>query len=204
MASLDELPPLPKSLSALMNDREQWKEMEKLHMMRTMIQQDMTHGSNRPVVPRGNLNGALAVLRREMVQLRQLDMSLLCQLWSLNESIQDYKTNYGDPMYDSMHSERSEPLYENTNGDVPLASTEEDASDSDDSDDEGVHREAVELNMASEASGDADSEDSDVTPTHSARHVGDDRRISSPTPSGGSARRSNWAFFGADMNGFSI
>lgn len=67
MASLDELPPLPKSLSTLMNDRQQWKEMEKLHMMRTMIQQDMTHGNARPMIPRGNLDGALAVLRREMV-----------------------------------------------------------------------------------------------------------------------------------------
>ncbi|KAK4295089.1 hypothetical protein Pmani_032322 [Petrolisthes manimaculis] len=38
-----------------------------------------------------NLDSQLAILRREMVGLRQLDMSLLCQLWSLNESIQEVK-----------------------------------------------------------------------------------------------------------------
>lgn len=37
------------------------------------------------------LDSQLAVLRKEMVGLRQLDMSLLCQLWSLNESIQEFK-----------------------------------------------------------------------------------------------------------------
>ncbi|ROT74771.1 Protein FAM89A [Penaeus vannamei] len=39
----------------------------------------------------GVMNPRLAVLRKEMVGLRQLDMSLLCQLWSLNESIQEFK-----------------------------------------------------------------------------------------------------------------
>uniref|UniRef100_A0A2I2ZV64 Protein FAM89A n=1 Tax=Gorilla gorilla gorilla TaxID=9595 RepID=A0A2I2ZV64_GORGO len=38
-----------------------------------------------------NLDAALALLRKEMVGLRQLDMSLLCQLYSLYESIQEYK-----------------------------------------------------------------------------------------------------------------
>uniref|UniRef100_A0A8C5NZY9 Protein FAM89A n=2 Tax=Jaculus jaculus TaxID=51337 RepID=A0A8C5NZY9_JACJA len=38
-----------------------------------------------------SLDAALALLRREMVGLRQLDMSLLCQLYSLYESIQEYK-----------------------------------------------------------------------------------------------------------------
>merc|ERR1712223_1158910 len=31
-----------------------------------------------------------------MVTLRQLDMKLLCQLWALNESLQDYKKNLED------------------------------------------------------------------------------------------------------------
>lgn len=38
-----------------------------------------------------SLDSQLATLRKEMVGLRQLDMSLLCQLWSLNESIQEFK-----------------------------------------------------------------------------------------------------------------
>ncbi|KAK3893115.1 hypothetical protein Pcinc_003061 [Petrolisthes cinctipes] len=43
-----------------------------------------------------NLDSQLAILRREMVGLRQLDMSLLCQLWSLNESIQEVKQLIND------------------------------------------------------------------------------------------------------------
>jgi len=38
-----------------------------------------------------NLDTQLAFLRKEMVSLRQIDMSLLCQLWSLNETIQEFK-----------------------------------------------------------------------------------------------------------------
>ncbi|XP_069936098.1 uncharacterized protein [Cherax quadricarinatus] len=48
------------------------------------------HGPPRQRRP-STLDSQLAVLRKEMVGLRQLDMSLLCQLWSLNESIQEFK-----------------------------------------------------------------------------------------------------------------
>ncbi|KAG8191743.1 hypothetical protein JTE90_008806 [Oedothorax gibbosus] len=127
MASLQGLPPLPKSLSGLLNfSSAQWKEMERLHTMRTMIQQDLTRGiaerSNLQRVPShsnsvendpsdhgspsessgqsraGRLDVQLALLRKEMVGLRQLDMSLLCQLWSLNESIHEYKQLMQDRM----------------------------------------------------------------------------------------------------------
>jgi len=37
------------------------------------------------------LDSQLSYLRKEMVSLRQIDMNLLCQLWSLNESIQEVK-----------------------------------------------------------------------------------------------------------------
>ncbi|GIY31723.1 leucine repeat adapter protein 25 [Caerostris darwini] len=46
----------------------------------------------------GRLDVQLALLRKEMVGLRQLDMSLLCQLWSLNESIHEYKQLLQDRM----------------------------------------------------------------------------------------------------------
>jgi len=39
-----------------------------------------------------NLDTQLAFLRKEMVSLRQIDMTLLCQLWALNETIQEFKT----------------------------------------------------------------------------------------------------------------
>lgn len=96
MASLQGLPPLPKSLSGLLNfSSAQWKEMERLHTMRTMIQQDLTRGiaerSNLQRVPTntdstenipsdhgspsdgsaqsrsGRLDVQLALLRKEMV-----------------------------------------------------------------------------------------------------------------------------------------
>ncbi|GFT33154.1 leucine repeat adapter protein 25 [Nephila pilipes] len=122
MASLQGLPPLPKSLSGLLNfSSAQWKEMERLHTMRTMIQQDLSRGiaerTNLQNVPfhsdsaeniqnddgraqnrSGRLDVQLALLRKEMVGLRQLDMSLLCQLWSLNESIHEYKQLLQDRM----------------------------------------------------------------------------------------------------------
>lgn len=93
MASLQGLPPLPKSLSGLLNfSSAQWKEMERLHTMRTMIQQDLSRGTNLPRVPShsnsaenvtsnhgsptsdtstqsrsGRLDVQLALLRKEMV-----------------------------------------------------------------------------------------------------------------------------------------
>ncbi|XP_043920524.1 protein FAM89A isoform X1 [Protopterus annectens] len=103
------LPPLPKSLSGLLNSSGggSWREMERLYAKKSMIQDELSRlgrsGTNgggsglrgtdplRTVNKPANLDAALALLRKEMVGLRQLDMSLLCQLWSLYESIQDYK-----------------------------------------------------------------------------------------------------------------
>lgn len=157
--ALRELPPLPKSLSGLINfNSSQWREVERVHLMRTMIQQDLsrsapiaparsggasraasrqrsplaatpelhgggssTLGNGRPPVvgpPKekqantwsgrsSRLDAQLAVLRKEMVGLRQMDMSLLCQLWSLNESIQEYKQALQDrsPSWDPSQEE---------------------------------------------------------------------------------------------------
>lgn len=98
MASLQGLPPLPKSLSGLLNfSSAQWKELERLHTMRTMIQQDLNRGTNLQRVPphsdnadnvesehgspasdaptqsrSGRLDVQLALLRKEMVQLNSL------------------------------------------------------------------------------------------------------------------------------------
>lgn len=95
---LQGLPPLPKSLSGLLNSSGgSWREVERVYAKRCMIQEDLSRarsaGSRRAQQPSkpANLDAALALLRKEMVGLRQLDMSLLCQLWSLYESIQEYK-----------------------------------------------------------------------------------------------------------------
>uniref|UniRef100_A0A8C5EXJ3 Protein FAM89A n=1 Tax=Gopherus evgoodei TaxID=1825980 RepID=A0A8C5EXJ3_9SAUR len=93
------LPPLPKSLSGLLNSSSggggRWRDLERLYAQKSRIQDELSRGrassggrgSPRPP----NLDAALALLRKEMVGLRQLDMSLLCQLYSLYESIQEYK-----------------------------------------------------------------------------------------------------------------
>ncbi|CAN7999768.1 unnamed protein product [Ixodes hexagonus] len=142
--ALKGLPPLPKSLSGLLNfNSTQWRELERLHNMRTMIQQDLSRtyhqaaGASSTSSSRAHdraasdgqsirgvlqenvdswagrstttrLDAQLALLRKEMVGLRQLDMSLLCQLWSLNESIQEYKQAVQDrspTAWDPTHEE---------------------------------------------------------------------------------------------------
>ncbi|KAL7888960.1 hypothetical protein AOLI_G00039340 [Acnodon oligacanthus] len=150
-ACIEGLPPLPKSLSGLLNSSGgSWRDMERVYVKKTMIQDDLSRGrantdgllANKPA----NLDAALALLRKEMVSevglkppaakagkgqsnscscstkparsafrfrhplltrclfalfflqvgLRQQDMSLLCQLWSLHESIQEYKGSCQD------------------------------------------------------------------------------------------------------------
>ncbi|KAI3373816.1 hypothetical protein L3Q82_022401 [Scortum barcoo] len=88
--SAEGLPPLPKGLSGILNSSGgSWRDVEKVHSKRARIQADMSRGGGHSKP--GGLDAALALLRKEMVGLRQLDMSLVCQLWSLREAIQEYK-----------------------------------------------------------------------------------------------------------------
>lgn len=101
MACIEGLPPLPKSLSGLLNSSGgSWRDMERMYVKKTMIQDDLSRGRNNSdsllTAKPANLDAALALLRKEMVGLRQQDMSLLCQLWSLHESIQEYKGSCQD------------------------------------------------------------------------------------------------------------
>ncbi|XP_055969594.1 protein FAM89A [Sorex fumeus] len=103
---VDGLPPLPKSLSGLLHSASGgggasggWRHLERLYAQKSRIQDELSRGGPRgggvrtsvPSPRPPNLDAALALLRKEMVGLRQLDMSLLCQLYSLYESIQEYK-----------------------------------------------------------------------------------------------------------------
>uniref|UniRef100_A0A8C4XL48 Protein FAM89A n=1 Tax=Falco tinnunculus TaxID=100819 RepID=A0A8C4XL48_FALTI len=120
------LPPLPKSLSGLLNSSSsggggqggRWRDLERLYAQKSRIQDELSgggRGSPRPPKP-PNLDAALALLRKEMVGLRQLDMSLLCQLYSLYESIQEYKgacqadTNNNWNLYGSLFLRRNTQL----------------------------------------------------------------------------------------------
>lgn len=95
VSSVDGLPPLPRGLSGILNSSGgSWRDIEKVHSKRARIQADMSRGGGdapRGRCTPGGLDAALALLRKEMVGLRQLDMSLLCQLWSLREAIQEFK-----------------------------------------------------------------------------------------------------------------
>ncbi|XP_032089878.1 leucine repeat adapter protein 25 [Thamnophis elegans] len=116
--ALEGLPPLPKGLSGILNSSGgSWREIQKVYSKKSRIQDDLRQAQAAPAgekppgtplrPPRpANLDAALAVLRKEMVGLRQLDMSLLCQLWSLYESIQEFKSLFQD-MSSSLHSEGS-------------------------------------------------------------------------------------------------
>ncbi|XP_053134424.1 leucine repeat adapter protein 25 [Hemicordylus capensis] len=115
VCAIEGLPPLPKGLSGILNSSGgSWREIEKVYSKKTRIQDDLRKAaaaaasSEKPPLRSkpANLDSALAVLRKEMVGLRQLDMSLLCQLWSLYESIQEYKGLFQD-MSSSLHSEGS-------------------------------------------------------------------------------------------------
>jgi len=66
-----------------------------LHHQHLRSHQQNGDGPAPPIVPRvrkpTGLDAQLAILRKEMFGLRQLDLSLLSQLWSLNESIQEFR-----------------------------------------------------------------------------------------------------------------
>ncbi|XP_053697765.1 serine/threonine-protein kinase phg2-like [Sabethes cyaneus] len=70
------------------------------------------------------LDTQLAVLRREMYGLRQLDLSLLSQLWALNESIQEFRTMLQE------QETLSPPSPTPSNSDVNSVSSDEDEDES--------------------------------------------------------------------------
>ncbi|XP_032455402.1 leucine repeat adapter protein 25 isoform X2 [Nasonia vitripennis] len=106
MSSLQGLPPLPRSLSGFnLNGAglvvetappppaRSTSKSQRIPKTPTSTTSLSSQGS-RPS-PQGRqlttLDTQLAILRREMFGLRQLDLSLLSQLWSLNESIQEFR-----------------------------------------------------------------------------------------------------------------
>lgn len=82
MACIEGLPPLPKSLSGLLNSSGgSWREMERMYVKKTMIQDDLSRGrnnadnllTNKPA----NLDAALALLRKEMVKIQTVSTQCL-------------------------------------------------------------------------------------------------------------------------------
>uniref|UniRef100_A0A673YF36 Family with sequence similarity 89 member B n=1 Tax=Salmo trutta TaxID=8032 RepID=A0A673YF36_SALTR len=101
------LPPLPKGLSGILNSSGgSWRDIKKVYSKLTRIQADISKSTSLGRSKPASLDAGLAVLREEMVGLRQLDMSLHCQLWYLYESIQEYKEAFQD-ISNSLLSESS-------------------------------------------------------------------------------------------------
>lgn len=72
-ACIEGLPPLPKSLSGLLNSSGgSWRDMERMYVKKTMIQDDLSRGRNNTdsllAHKPANLDAALALLRKEMVK----------------------------------------------------------------------------------------------------------------------------------------
>ncbi|GAB0091824.1 hypothetical protein DMENIID0001_067070 [Sergentomyia squamirostris] len=115
--SLPELPPLPKSLSGFDLTAAQQRLYQNdclgggLKTTTTSTRGTPTTATSTPnsnedsaaasaqlheISPldsrKSTLDTQLDILRREMIDLRQLDLSLLSQLWALNKSIQEFRT----------------------------------------------------------------------------------------------------------------
>ncbi|XP_033229841.1 actin cytoskeleton-regulatory complex protein PAN1-like [Belonocnema kinseyi] len=103
MSSFQGLPPLPRSLSGfnLNSGRGEAGEppppptrSSSKTPRNAKTPTNLSQSGSRPSPPARQLttlDTQLAILRREMFGLRQLDLSLLSQLWSLNESIQEFR-----------------------------------------------------------------------------------------------------------------
>ncbi|CAH1263372.1 FAM89A [Branchiostoma lanceolatum] len=159
MANIQGLPDLPKSLSGLLNTHtaNSWRDLERLYTKQSMIQDDLsrsqTHhmalfngsngsnganGHDQPIPgarrrPKLGLEASIALLRREMIGLRQMDVSLLCKLWSLYEGIQEVKQTVGEPTSESGSFSMDSRLYDHT---IHEDSREDDEEDDEEEEDE--------------------------------------------------------------------
>lgn len=102
--SLSGLPPLPNALSAIeilqqklvkqQSQQDQMPLFQQNNLVSFDSQRSLTSSSSSSMSTRKvtTLDTKLAILKSEMYSLRQLDLSLLSQLWALNESIQEFRT----------------------------------------------------------------------------------------------------------------
>ncbi|KAK0179237.1 hypothetical protein PV327_008046 [Microctonus hyperodae] len=98
MSSLQGLPPLPRSLSGFNLNETRGepppppaRSSSKVTKGGKLIQQPSTSRPSSSGRQLTTLDTQLTILRKEMFGLRQVDLSLLSQLWSLNESIQEFR-----------------------------------------------------------------------------------------------------------------
>jgi hypothetical protein len=139
--SLPGLPPLPKSLSGVELTQQQLQQQinqsnnyhHAIQQQQSQLnsfdsQRSLTSSSSSSISRKTNssLDNQLAILRREMYGLRQLDLSLLSQLWALNESIQEFRTIIQDQ--ENLSPQSPSPSNSDLNS---LASDDEDDANED-------------------------------------------------------------------------
>ncbi|KAL9708023.1 hypothetical protein quinque_011541 [Culex quinquefasciatus] len=126
--SLPGLPPLPKSLSGFDLAGQQLASHQQHHHQNHHHHQQVRaifgDGAGSAVRKPTTLDTQLAILRREMYGLRQLDLSLLSQLWALNESIQEFRTMLQE------QETLSPPSPTPSNSDANSVSSDDDEDDS--------------------------------------------------------------------------
>ncbi|XP_029030249.1 leucine repeat adapter protein 25-like [Betta splendens] len=103
--SAEGLPPLPRSLSRVLSSGGEPRR-DTGDGARSRSDADATHAPSQLGGLGAGLGAALALLRKEMVDLRQLDVTLLGQMWSLHEDIQEYKNS--SLLSDAAYSEEEE------------------------------------------------------------------------------------------------
>ncbi|CAG9803773.1 unnamed protein product [Chironomus riparius] len=113
--SLSGLPPLPNALSAIeilqqqLLAKQQSQEHMQIFQQNNLTsfdsQRSLTSSSSSSMSRKTTtLDTKLAILKSEMYSLRQLDLSLLSQLWALNESIQEFRAVMQEQEMLSPHS----------------------------------------------------------------------------------------------------
>jgi len=98
--SFQNLPPMPKSLSGCLVPTNETGQTKPRPLPRSSPREPPppppVNESNLRTRLSSSLDTKLGTLRKEMAGLRQLDMHLLNQLWSLQQSVQDLKVMMSD------------------------------------------------------------------------------------------------------------
>jgi len=99
--SFQNLPPMPKSLSGCLVPTNETGQTKPRPLPRSSPREPpppppVNESNLRTTRLSSSLDTKLGTLRKEMAGLRQLDMHLLNQLWSLQQSVQDLKVMMSD------------------------------------------------------------------------------------------------------------
>lgn len=145
---MSELPPVPSSLKLPPNPENLSIQYQHQFDSQRSIASSSSSSTSRKTV---TIDTQLEVLKREMYNLRQIDLALLAQLWSLNESIQEFRTMQEQEIIspqspnssnsdDNIQSENDSNEDKNNNFSPPLSAHDKDLVPSDNDIIEDMHK----------------------------------------------------------------